>query len=235
MKRTKIASEALSEPELSAVLNAALPDPRLYRMILLAVTHGLRAEELCKLRPGDVSGGFLLIRHFKTKEVDQHSLTPEEKCLLSTWIPASPLSLFGMPYATFYYKFRGLAERCALPQSKQSHLRFWSMLTQLYLCRRRDRMSASRRVEWTPGCPVLAGWRPSPHRSSPKHIEKRRPSSPCSGGAVARVRSAQSSSAARAAGVGTAPSADGQHNGGSTAASLRSPGTLAPPPYRQSM
>jgi len=120
MKRTKIASEALSEPELSAVLNAALPDPRLYRMILLAVTHGLRAEELCKLRPGDVSGGFLLIRHFKTKEVDQHSLTPEEKCLLSTWIPASPLSLFGMPYATFYYKFRGLAERCALPQSKQS-------------------------------------------------------------------------------------------------------------------
>lgn len=128
MKRAKIPSEALTAVELDALLTAARPDPRLYLMILLAVNHGLRAEELCRLRSGDFTGDYLLIRHFKTKEVDQHPLTPEESSSIRGLL-ANPVALavwsrgptfFGVPYSTFYRRFRALAETLGLPQSKSS-------------------------------------------------------------------------------------------------------------------
>lgn len=128
MKRAKIPSEALTAVELDTLLAAARPDPRLYLMILIAVNHGLRAEELCRLRSGDLSNNYITIRHFKTDEVDQHSLTPEESTLVRGML-ANPVALavwstgptfFGVPYSTFYRRFRDLAELCGLPQAKST-------------------------------------------------------------------------------------------------------------------
>ena len=61
--------EALTEPELRAVLAAARASrERDFLMILVGYSHGLRAKEITKLRPADIRSGYVTVARLKGSE-----------------------------------------------------------------------------------------------------------------------------------------------------------------------
>lgn len=139
--RTKIPSEALTKREAEALLSASqgpIADPRLYPMILLAINHGFRVSELCKLRREHINWPHVEIdaRAGAVRKTDasivmfrgkgsasgRHRLLPEELDALKPYLvyPSTDGTLFGLHRGRFYALLRELCESIGLPQSKQS-------------------------------------------------------------------------------------------------------------------
>ena len=127
MKRPKIPSEHLTEPELQALLAAAqgpTADPRLYLMLLLMVNHGFRASELCGLKPWHIGTSSITMIRGKGGASGRHPLTAEELELLAPYLSGDATTrtvrLFGIKRGMLYKLVRDLTESIGLPQSKQS-------------------------------------------------------------------------------------------------------------------
>jgi integrase len=119
MGRTKIEAEALTQEELDRVIEASKSDPQLCVMILLCANHGLRASECCNLTTRHFTNGHITLYRGKGSKSGQHPLTAQEKELLAPFLARGHARLFSYDRKYFYRKFRALAERCGLPQSKQ--------------------------------------------------------------------------------------------------------------------
>src|SRR6516164_8149367 len=120
-KRTKIPAEALTPAEYERLLAAAKAhSPRLYAMVLLARNHGLRASEVCALRPEHVTGNGTVITLYRRKgsRPGTHPLTAEEQAALAPFLEA-PGTLFVIHRTQFYNLYRGIAQASGLPPSKQ--------------------------------------------------------------------------------------------------------------------
>lgn len=127
---------ALQKNELDAVLALAkAASARDYAMFLVTVGHGLRASELCGLRPEDLKNGYLTIRRGKGGESAVHKITDEERRALEPFAKnppkrkkssveargATPLpvTLFGINRQQFHSLFKWYAQELKLSPDKQ--------------------------------------------------------------------------------------------------------------------